>query len=218
MEVNPGFEGFRVIGITFPEAYSDPAEEARHISEFLVSGALDLIHYRKPFVSEEYAVRVIESLPRSLHSKLILHSHYNLLDNYDFGGYHFKPSASDFPDHLKTPKGDTSIISRSCHSISDFQENTAIPFSYSFLSPIFDSISKEGYGAKFDINDPDLLNNNRICPTIALGGVIPDFFEKLFNSKFAGAALLGYLWSPKTLIGDKIKVILSQRENIHNYK
>ena len=41
---------------------------------------------------------------------------------------------------------------------------------YAFLSPIFDSISKQGYSAAFDLSFLETAIANAKCPILALGG------------------------------------------------
>ena len=68
---------------------------------------------------------------------------------------------------------------------------------YMFLSPIFDSISKEGYGAAFT---PEMLNDaaaNKIIDNkvIALGGIDASHIQALKDWHFGGAAFLGDIWN-----------------------
>ena len=76
--------------------------------------------------------------------------------------------------------------------------------SYRFLSPIFDSISKNGYRAAFTAEElrtaaaRGLLGDR----TLALGGITPDRLAAVRDYGFGGAALLGSIWqqpSPESL-------------------
>ena len=67
--------------------------------------------------------------------------------------------------------------------------------SHVFLSPVFDSISKQGYRAGFT---PEILrraSGEGIIDekVIALGGVTPDKLQLLHSLGFGGAAMLGYV-------------------------
>ncbi len=85
--------------------------------------------------------------------------------------------------------------SYSSHSISEMLEAIKI-FDYVFLSPIYNSISKDGYNSKFRIDELKGLNliNEKV---VALGGVREENFEELKRIGFGGAALLGSLWKEK---------------------
>lgn len=211
---------FKVIGITIPGNMDSAAIEGRQISEFLSPGGnfdrfkdlalpfnpVDYFHIRKPDSDEKYVVELIESIPSHLHSRLILHSHYNLFFNYDFGGIHIKENCSVPADFIGTL-----IKTKSCHNLDELTGSADDDFSYFFLSPIFDSISKYGYKAAFSLNDRRLLSVNSKNNVIGLGGVKPEFFRKLFEAKFAGAALLGYLWSPNESLKEKIDHLVYAR-------
>lgn len=67
-------------------------------------------------------------------------------------------------------------------------------YDYLTLSPIYDSISKEGYKSSFERKDLENEIRNLPIDVIALGGVTPDKFEELKAIGFAGAAMLGYFF------------------------
>lgn len=198
---------FKIIGFTLPTEFPDPSEEASLISQFLSSGATDFFHIRKSDSSFQYTQRLLDAIGSSFFDRLVLHSHFSLAGKYDFKGIHRKVDSL----HLSRCQY---FVSRSCHSLSELKEESQYS-EYSFLSPIFNSISKEGYASGFSLNDPNLKSVvGGLKNVIALGGVSPSNFHELFEVKFAGAALLGYLWSPNASLDKKIKEILVNREKI----
>lgn len=212
--------GFITVGFTLPEALSSPEEEAEAICSFLEYGegqeaAIDLFHIRKPLATIEYTRRLIECLHPSLRNRLVLHSHYALCREFEFGGIHFNPSE---PDSFVSSSGNNvkGMRSRSMHSLEELKETSSDGFSYVFLSPIFDSISKTGYKSRF--TDAELILISRLphIKVMALGGVTPDHFEKLMSLKFAGAALLGYLWSLNSSLEKKIETLKEARQWLNN--
>ena len=180
-------ERFSVIGFTLPSPHPEGyRSEASCIVDFLQSGAVDFFHIRKPDASLEYTSRLVGAVPSEYHSRLTLHSHFELFNACHFGGIHHKDiDISDFPADIRK--------SRSCHRLDELSQFPHT-YTYSFLSPIYDSISKPGYGAAPHLEDPGLSSVLASVPVVALGGVIPEKFSQLFALKFAGAALLGYLW------------------------
>lgn len=196
-------KSFLVIGLTSPAAWEDEREEAEALCAYLDSGAIDLFHIRKPDASAVYTERLLKSLPLNYFPRLVLHSHYQLLNDFDFDRVHLKASEHSL---LKDR-----ILSRSCHTLDECKSNSEY-FEYSFISPIFDSISKPGYTSRFNLNDEATAGILKNYPIVALGGVNPALFPNLFKVKFAGAALLGYLWSPKTSIGNKIRELREARK------
>lgn len=82
----------------------------------------------------------------------------------------------------------------SCHS---FEEVEALDgqLPYCFLSPIFDSISKRGYHAKFDKNElKAFLKKKRTIKVIGLGGITAENYTELLDLGFDGGAFLGSIW------------------------
>ena len=90
------------------------------------------------------------------------------------------------------------LVSRSCHSL----EEASSPAAYRFLSPVFDSISKTGYRAAFDLGS---LRGKVDETFVALGGVTPDRLPLLADIGFGGAAFLGYIWQGNP--ADNLKTI-----------
>lgn len=83
---------------------------------------------------------------------------------------------------------------QSCHS---FDEVIKIDgkVEYCFLSPIFDSISKEGYQSNFDkLELKEFLRKDRKIKVIALGGLTEVNYTEILELGFDGGAFLGSVW------------------------
>lgn len=109
-------------------------------------------------------------------------------------GVHYT-EASRPPPPLPAP-GIGLSVSTSFHRLPQLVEADWGPaLSYAFLSPIFDSISKEGYPAAA-FNRRQLQDAVRTCgfPVIALGGVAPRNMGEVKSMGFAGAAAIGSVW------------------------
>ena len=83
----------------------------------------------------------------------------------------------------------------SCHTLEEVCRNK-LHSDYVFLSPIFDSISKQGYKAAFS---EELLHEAHIAGiiderVIALGGITPTNARKALSLGFGGVAVLGDVW------------------------
>ncbi len=174
------FQSLRIIAITRPDAISGEAVKIRSILE---SGAADLIHIRKPHWSLEQTRQLIEEIPSNLRHRLKLHDHFSLCLEMDLGGVHLNSRNPVAPEGVRS-------VSRSIHDIE--QLHLSEHYEYITLSPIFDSISKEGYKSAFSLKDLEpLIVGKRV---VALGGVTPERFPELISSGFYGAAMLGYFW------------------------
>lgn len=141
------------------------------------------MHLRHPRLSLTDTAAIIEAIPQWLRHRISLHDHHILIRIFPELWIHLN---SRNPEPLPGAAG----VSRSCHSLAEL--NDGLPVDYSFLSPIFDSISKQGYTSAFSI---DQLRRADLGPnTIALGGVTPARFPLLKGLGFAGAAMLGHFW------------------------
>lgn len=185
---------FITIVITSPEKISS---ESSLIVELIESGAVDFVHIRKPDLSLKDMKCLIESIPESIHGHLRLHSHFALLDEYNLAGVHLNSRCPDPPVNARS-------LTKSCHSLDEI-DNAASQFEYLTLSPIFDSISKSGYKAKFNLKE--LKGKFGTQTVIGLGGIIPSLFPILYQAGFAGAAMLGYVWSQPERKNEIIKEI-----------
>jgi thiamine-phosphate pyrophosphorylase len=178
---------------------TNAAEETEVINSFFARG-LQRLHIRKPTFTDTDHSRYIDRIDRQFHHRLVLHSAFRLFNEYGLGGIHLNSKfrvddrtwreVSDIPPDL---------ISTSFHSWQEIEDNT-FPYRYVFISPVFDSISKQGYKAGIDLHGAALTRrkmneNGRRCPGImGLGGVGAPQIGILKEHGFDGAALLGSIW------------------------
>lgn len=174
------------ITITSPDALPGEA----FFIERLFDQGLDLLHLRKPEADEATCARLIEAIPSCWHHRLVLHDHHALATRYGLYGIHLNRR------HPIAPPDWQGSRSASCHSLDELvaRKNDC---HYLFLSPIFDSISKQGYAAAFpparltEAAMQGLINQQ----VIALGGVTLARIPRLREWHFGGAAFLGDLWN-----------------------
>lgn len=172
------------IVITLPD--HAPEDEAERISYMLESGIADRVHIRKPEWKAERIEKLIRAIGNGLHHRLSLHSCPELLEVYPALGYHFSASRS-------VPAKRPAVLSYSCHTPEEVCQQGK-ECDYVTLSPVFDSISKQGYTAA--VFDPEAEHTavNTVL-TVALGGVTPAHFGELRRRGYRGAAMLGYVWN-----------------------
>ena len=173
------------IAITLPDFI--PCE-AQAIVKALGSG-YDRVHLRKPGSGIEEMDALIREIPAEYRPFISLHDHLGLAAEHGLGGVHLN---ARFP---RKPAGFNGLVSRSCHSIDEVAacRDTC---DYVFLSPVFDSISKEGYRSGFTPGQIRQARDSGIIDSkvYALGGVTPDKAEILEEMGFGGGAMLGYVW------------------------
>lgn len=175
-----------ILLITLPHFFEGETDIVNH----LFADGLKRLHLRKPAATTEELERWIEAINLAYRSRIVLHDHHELALRYELGGIHLNSR------NPHAPKGfdrNRCSLSRSCHSIQEVKACHS-DYDYVLLSPIYNSISKQGYHAAFPLEEltkeSKLLSQN----IYALGGIT---FEKLAEVKqlgFAGAAMLGGFW------------------------
>ena len=193
----------KLIAIT-PELPID--NETRFIADILDAG-FDYVHLRKPDYSLSQLKEYISSIPTQYHSKLKLHSHFSLANEFNVAGLHLNQRFCNIPKGLP----DNLTISRSCHAATEL--NGLDNYEYVFLSPIYNSISKRGYASRFSQGDLTEIFKQPATygKIVALGGIMPFHLVQLSHLGFAGAAFLGYLFN-----NSDETVLISKLSNIKN--
>lgn len=185
----------RLIAITVPYLY--PGESG--LIRLLFKEGLERLHLRKPGCGINELSDIIDQIPSEYHDRIVLHDHFKLAIDRNLGGIHLN---SRNPDPIPGFRGS---ISRSCHSFEELEQFKP-SCDYLFLSPIFNSISKEGYGAGFPMEM--LIGANGVIDdkVIALGGICEETLELIRDIPFGGCAVLGALWgdSPSLEMADQI--------------
>lgn len=173
------------IVITLPHFFPG---EATLIAQMLM-GQVELIHIRKPKATAEEVERLIKEIPAWCRNRLVLHDHHELAQKYHLFGIHLN-SRNPLP-----PTGWTGSISRSCHSLAEVEEWKA-KCDYVSLSPIYDSISKQGYHAAFTKDELSEAHHRGIIDekVMALGGVTFGKIDEVMAMGFGGGMILGDAW------------------------
>ncbi len=161
--------------------------EAEAIMTMLDLG-VERVHLRHPRLSAETIAGIIGRIDRHYRGRLSLNDCHPLALRYGCG-IHLNSRNPSTPEDFK------GIVSRSCHSIAEVVAAAPIT-DYRFISPVFDSISKQGYTTIFT---PDELrgafDDGRLdSDTFALGGVSADTIGRLRDTGFSGVAALGAAW------------------------
>ena len=179
----------RLIAITSPRFL--PGEGER-IAALLSEGGFWRVHVRKPEASADDLRRLLNTIPTWCYPRLVLHDHHELCEEYRVGGLHLNRRNPTVPD-CATSAGLS--LSCSCHSLNEVELRKP-KVDYVFLSPVFDSISKQGYRSQFSLAELQKAAAEDIIDSkvVALGGVTKDRLPLLQSLHFGGAAMLGAVW------------------------
>ena len=173
------------IVITLPYFFDGEAEQIVQ----LLHSSVDLIHIRKPESKAEELERLIMSIPSEYYPRLVLHDHHELAMKYHLHGVHLNGR------NPQPPQGWEGSVSKSCHSLEEVKEWKE-KCDYVSLSPIFDSISKQGYHAAFSSTEIEEASRQGIIDkkVLALGGVTFNKIDDVLRMGFGGGMILGDAW------------------------
>lgn len=146
------------------------------------------LHLRKPNASKEELRAFIEKIPSQYHCKIVLHQHHELLEEFDLKRIHLKDGQWKDYNYKSNIQ-----YSASTHQLEDLK-HLPQALSYVFLSPIFDSISKQDYPAAFERNELIAGLLVKDIEVFALGGINNKNVEEVKSLGFNGIACLGYIW------------------------
>ena len=172
----------KLIAITKPYFYEG---EAAFIKRLFESG-FDIVHLRKPNSDIDNCRNILNELSSEERSRIVVHDYPELYYEFSLKGIHINKNVTCLPKDYQGFK------TRSCHSLEEVKLYKD-DFDYVFLSPIFDSISKQGYKSAFSEEMLRTASREGIIDekVVALGGVTYDRISLLKDLGFGGAAMMG---------------------------
>lgn len=175
----------KLILITSPTYF---VEEDKIITSLFEEG-LDILHLRKPDTAPMYAERLLTLIPEQYHKRIVVHGHFYLKEEFRLKGIHLNLRNPNAPDHYK------GHISCSCHSLEEVKERKR-NYDYVFMSPVFDSISKQDYNAQYSPEEIKKAHKQGIIDkkVYALGGIDLHNIKEVKKYGFGGAAVMGAIW------------------------
>ena len=192
---------FRLVLLSAPTALPD---EARLLAAVLGAGS-ETLHLRKPNWPAAQVESLIQAIPEQFHSRLVLHGHPELVRRYRLGGLHLT-AAARAATVCRPALLPGQSLSTSFHALAEISQHRR-RYDYVFLSPIFDSLSKPGYGSAFELPELRAFFQRRAVrpgyqpPVLALGGIEAQNLALVQATDFAGAAVLGTLWQSPDPVG-----------------
>lgn len=164
--------------------------EEHQILNALFDEGLEVLHLRKPHTEPVYSERLLTLIPETYRKRIVVHDFFYLKDEYNLKGIHLNHRNPELPTKYK------GHISCSCHTSEEVKAHKKV-CNYVFLSPIFNSISKEGYSSHFGMQDLRELARQKVIDrkVMALGGVQLDNIKQVKDLGFGGAVILGDIWN-----------------------
>lgn len=164
--------------------------EEHQILTALFDEGLEILHLRKPGTEPVYSERLLSLLNEDHRKRIVVHDHFYLKNEYNLKGIHLNHRNPDLPAKYK------GHVSCSCHTAEEVAAHKKA-CNYVFLSPIFNSISKEGYSTPFTPTLLRDLQRKKIVDkkVMALGGIDLDHIKEAKDLGFGGAVVLGDIWN-----------------------
>lgn len=167
------------------------------ILNLLFEAGLEYYHLRKPFKSHAEHLTYLKQINPRFHNRIVVHFYHELVNEFDLKGIHFQEQKrkdaieNSSEDYFRNLNRIGKTISSSFHEIEDLT-NADFEFDYHLLSPVFSSISKQGYeGRGFDVNPIDKT-------IIGMGGVTTENVKEFQELGFKGVGVLGGIWNSAT--------------------
>lgn len=176
----------KLIVITTPTFF---IEEDKILTTLFEEG-LDYLHLRKPDTAPMFSERLLTLIPEQYRKRIVTHDHFYLKEEFNLMGIHLNHRNPNPPENYR------GHISCSCHSLEEVKSRK-IPCNYVFMSPIFDSISKQNYLSTYSAEEIRQASKDGIIDkkVIALGGIDAGNIPLIKDYGFGGAAILGDLWN-----------------------
>jgi len=151
------------------------------------------LHLRKPTFSKDLVSDYLLNIPSELHQKIVIHSYHQLIEDFNLRGIHFTHHNKHSINNYLNTNCSRSI---STHSFEEIK-NPIGDFDYFFLSPIFKSTSKTGYGGNhYKMHELEtFLKQEQAKNIVALSGIDFNNIKLVQNLGFSGAAFLGSFWN-----------------------
>ena len=174
-----------------------------HPETNLVTKMFDLglskFHLRKPGFSSSMMKEYLSQIPEHYWKKIVIHSKHLLAAKHPVGGVHFTKKDRNnqlrlwlLEQYLRKTRPDL-IYTTSFHSLESLTDEKR-KYTYVFLSPVFNSISKSNYQGRFDDRNVDVFLKKVKQNVYALGGIDTNKVAPIFNMGFKGMAVHGSIW------------------------
>ena len=184
-------KGFLLAVITRPGSFPGEADYL----EGLLEAGLTKLHLRKPGAGEKEKTALLERLAVRWAGQLVWHGDREVALSYGIPQVHGSVGLADGKGKsgggMPVGSGGRLAVSTSVHS---WEEMKVLPagLTYAFISPLFDSISKPGYGANTALLEPP--GGDFPCLPVGLGGIGADTIGEMMRRGWKGAAVLGWIW------------------------
>jgi thiamine-phosphate pyrophosphorylase len=149
-------------------------------------------HLRKPDLNINEYRELIHQIPLEYHNRIVIHSHFELLNELNLSGYYL---TTEDRKNLNLPKNG---FTKSTF-VNSFEELSELDgqYDYFIMGSIFKSISKPGLSIHFkhDYLRTQFNLHKYQSDVLAIGGIKENTAEMAINYGFDGVVILGAVWA-----------------------
>lgn len=163
-------------------------EEDKILATLFEEG-MDNLHLYKPGASPMYSERLLSLLPEEYYSKITVHDHFYLKDEYRLAGIHLDDPSATVPASYKGK------IGRTCNSLDALRE-VKRQSSCVFLRNILDSCSEPAQKSSYNMIELERAAREGLIDkkVVAWGGMNIDNIQIARDLGFGGVVICGDLW------------------------
>lgn len=164
-------------------------EEDKILASLFDEG-MDNLHLFKPGSSPMYSERLLTLLPEDYYSKITVHDHYYLKQEYGLASIHLDNPFSPIPDGYKGK------YSRTCTDLTTLKEMKK-KSNYVFLKNIFNCIEFKEEKSTFTLSELEQAASQGLIDkkVYALGGMSLENIKVAKELGFGGVVVCGDLWN-----------------------
>lgn len=164
-------------------------EEDKILASLFDEG-MDNLHLFKPGSSPMYSERLLTLLPEDYYSKITVHDHYYLKQEYGLASIHLDDPLSPIPDGYK---GKYSLTCTNLSTLKEMKKKS----NYVFLKNIFDCIEFKNEKSTFSLAELKQAASQGLIDkkVYALGGMSLENIKVAKDLGFGGVVICGDLWN-----------------------
>lgn len=184
---------------------SAPHNEVNEVEEVvrMFDAGLKHFHIRKPRLNKNELADYIRRYPDKFRKRMVLHSYHGLADQFGLGGIHLsrqhrkRGRLYQLRIWIKRKLNPDLIVTRTFHKLTDIT-NDRRRYSYAFLSPVFDSVTRSSLAGGFSRRALLIIIPQARQPIYALGGITTERLRETAENGFHGAVFHGSIWESDT--------------------
>lgn len=200
---------------------SSPKEHPNEIVEVIrmFEAGLEHFHIRKPRLNKKQLTEYIKQFPEKYRKNIVIHSYHGLASSLNLGGIHLsrkhrkRGRLYQVRLYFRRKFDRKLLVTRTFHKLTDIT-NEKRKYSYTFLSPVFDSITHSTLSGGFSKRALLIMIPQAKQPVYALGGVTEERFPEIIDLGFEGAVLLGSVWNSEEAPHIVFKKALAAAKNL----